>query len=170
MFDWVLNTHTSEVDNKDTRRTTFMFFLCFFCWLWTNFVHWFSCIFDTFHKLMFPLFWTSKHHLGKVLKIEKKRWRNTIVNCFNWKNFGIKNVLLITKKNIIHCKTVQRKTRSVRLIKAWVRNVLFWLFGTKYFEKKFNLELFYLTIVSRTFILMSYYALPTFLKLLVLKK
>ena len=29
----------------------------------------------------------------------------------------------------------------------------FWLFRTKYFEKKFNLQLFYLPTVSRTFIL-----------------
>ena len=59
MFDWVLNTYTPEVDNKDTRTTSFMLFMCFYCWLWTNLVHWFSCIFDIFHKLMFSLFWTS---------------------------------------------------------------------------------------------------------------
>ena len=56
MFDWVLNTYTPEVDNKDTRTTSFMLFLCFYCWLWTSLVHWFSCTFDIFYKLMFPLF------------------------------------------------------------------------------------------------------------------
>ena len=42
-----------------------------------------------------------------------------------------------------------------------------WLFQTKCFEKKFNLQLFYLPTVSRTLILS--WALPTSLKL-VLKK
>ena len=43
-----------------------------------------------------------------------------------------------------------------------------WLFRTKYFEKKFNLQLFYLPIVSQTFILSwAYHALPASLKLLV---
>ena len=97
MFDWVLNTYTPEVDNKDTRTTSFMLFLCFYYWLWTNLVHWFSCIFDIFHKLMFPLFWPSKHHLGKVLKIEKNRWHNTLLKCLSRKSFGIKNVLQITE-------------------------------------------------------------------------
>ena len=72
MFDWVLNTYTPEADNKDTRTTSFMLFLCFYRWLWTSLNHLFLCVFDIFHKLMFPLFWTSKYHLGKVLKIEKK--------------------------------------------------------------------------------------------------
>ena len=73
MLVWGLNTYTSEADNKDTRKTYFMLFLYFYCWRWTNFVHWFSCIFDIFHKLMFPLFWTSKRNLGMVLRIEKNR-------------------------------------------------------------------------------------------------
>ena len=38
-------------------------FLCFYCWLSTNFVYWFSCIFNILQKFMFPLFWTSKCHL-----------------------------------------------------------------------------------------------------------
>ena len=96
MFDWVLNTYTPEVDNKDTTTTSFMLFLCCYCWLWTNLVQWFSCIFDIFHKLMFPLFWTSNHHLVKVLKIEKNRWHNTLLLCLSRKSFGIKNVLKMT--------------------------------------------------------------------------
>ena len=88
----VFNTYTPEVDNKDT-RTTSLLFLCFYCWLWTNLVHWFSCIFDIFYKLMFPLFWPNKNHLGKVLKIEKNRWHNTLLQCLRRKGFGIKNVL-----------------------------------------------------------------------------
>ena len=56
MSDWVLNTYTSEVDNKDNRTTSFMLLLCFYCWLWANFVHWFSCIFDMFHRLIFHCF------------------------------------------------------------------------------------------------------------------
>ena len=90
MFDWILSTCTSEVDKKDTRATSFMLFLCFYCWLWTSSVHWFSCIFDLFHKLMFPLF-----HLGKVLKIEKNRWHNTLLKILSSKSFGIKTVLQI---------------------------------------------------------------------------
>ena len=81
MFDWVHNTYTSEGNNKNTRTTSFMLFLCFYCWLWTNFVHWFSCIFDIFHKIMFLLFWTCKHYLRKVLEIEKNRWHNTLLKC-----------------------------------------------------------------------------------------
>ena len=56
MFDWVLNTYTSEFDNKDSRTTSFMLFLCFYCWLWIIFVHWFSCIFDMSHKFIFHCF------------------------------------------------------------------------------------------------------------------
>ena len=97
MFDWILNTSTPKVDNEDTRTTSFALFLCFYCWLWTNLVHWFSCIFDIFHKLMFPLFWPSKHHLGKVLKTEKNRWHNTLLKCLSRKSFGVKNVLQITE-------------------------------------------------------------------------
>ena len=43
-----------------------------------------------------------------------------------------------------------------------------WLFRMEYFEKKFNLQLFYLPIVSQTFILSwAYHALLASLKLLV---
>ena len=66
---WVLNTYTPEVDNKDTRTTSFMLFLCFYCWLWTNLVHRFSCIFDIFHKLMFPLFWPNNRNDSRINKI-----------------------------------------------------------------------------------------------------
>ena len=76
MFDWVLNTYIPEVDNIDTRTTSFMLFMCFYCLLWTNLVHWLSCIFDIFRKLTFPLFWTIKQHLEKILKIEKSKWHN----------------------------------------------------------------------------------------------
>ena len=115
MFDYVLNTYTPEVDNKDTKTWYFVSFMCFYCWLWTNLVHCFSCIFDIFRKLTFPLFWTSKHHLGKVLKIEKNRWHNTLPKCSRRKRFGIKNVLQITEmiqeQNIVQCKI-----RSARAI------------------------------------------------------
>ena len=40
MFDWVLNNHKSEVDDKDTRRSSLTLFLCFYCWPQTNFGHW----------------------------------------------------------------------------------------------------------------------------------
>ena len=86
MFDWVLNGYTPEVDNKDTKTTSFMLFLSFYYWLWTNLVHWFSCIFDIFHKIMFLLFWTSKHHLGKVLN----RRHDKLLKCLSKKIFGIK--------------------------------------------------------------------------------
>ena len=67
---------------------------------------------------------------------------------------------------------------SLSLLKACVRyfslflkeQCVSWLFRTKYFEEKFNLQLFYLPTVSRTFIILSYNALPAFSKLLVLKK
>ena len=95
MFDWVLNTYTSEVDNKDNRTTSFMLFLCFFCWLWTNFVHWFSCIFDMFHRLIFNCFEQINIIWEKVLKIEKNRWQNTLLKYSSRKSFGIKNVLQI---------------------------------------------------------------------------
>ena len=96
IFDWVVNTCTPEVGKKDIRTTSFMLFLCF-CWFWTNLVHWFSRVFDIFHKLMFPLFWTSKHHLRKIFKNEKNRSHNTLLKCLSRKSFGIKNNLQTTE-------------------------------------------------------------------------
>ena len=43
----------------------------FYCWLSTDFLHWFSCIFNIFQKFIYPLFWTSKRHLGRVSKTLK---------------------------------------------------------------------------------------------------
>ena len=97
MFDWVLNTYTPEVDKKDTRTTSFLLLMCFYFWLWTNLVQWFSCIFDIFRKLMFSLFSKSKQHLGKVLKNARNRWHNTLLKRFRKKGFGIKNVLQIAE-------------------------------------------------------------------------
>ena len=39
---------------------------------------------------MFPLFWTSKHYLEKVSKIEKNKWHNALLKCSSRKSFTIK--------------------------------------------------------------------------------
>ena len=136
-------TDTSENDDENT-KTTSITFLRFYCRLWTNFVHWFSCIFNifqkfsfkdifivcnldneliiriyrlhtksiyiglvwsrwiriisSFQKFMFPLFWTSKRHLGRVSKTEKNRWLNTLLKCSIRKSFGIKIFSQITTR------------------------------------------------------------------------
>ena len=97
MFNWVLKIYTSEVDNKDSRGTCFMLFLCFYCWLWTNFVHWFSCIFDIFHKLIFHCFGQVSTIWERFLILKKNRSHNTLLKCLSRKSFGIKNVLQITE-------------------------------------------------------------------------
>ena len=90
-----INAHPSEFHEKDTRATSLSLFLCFNCWLWTNFVNSFSCIINIFHKFMLPLFLRSKHHLGRISKIKKNRWCNTFLKCSIKKIFGTKNVLQI---------------------------------------------------------------------------
>ena len=89
----------SEVDNKDTTAKSLMLFLGFYCWLWTNFVHWCSWIFDIFHKFMFSLFLTNKHHPGRVSKIEKNRWHKTLLKCSSRKCFGIKKCFAYNNDN-----------------------------------------------------------------------
>ena len=66
MFDWVLNTHTSEVNNKDNVIVLFLLTLEIFGTL--DFKH-ISHILHKFYKFLFPLFWTTKHCLGSFLKI-----------------------------------------------------------------------------------------------------
>ena len=47
---------SSNVDVWLGPQYLLMLFLCFYGWLWANFVHWFSCIFDMFHKHIFHCF------------------------------------------------------------------------------------------------------------------
>ena len=51
-----------------------------------------------------------------------------------------------------------RLKACVRYFSLFLKEYVSWLFRTKYFEIKFNLQLLYLPIVSRAFILLSYHA------------
>ena len=55
-----------------------------------------------------------------------------------------------TQRTMVSCFFLKVCVRYFSLI---LKECCFWLFPTKYFEKKFNLQLFYVPIVSRIFIL-----------------
>ena len=84
------------------------------------------------------------------------RGKNNKINRLNERCLQIilsdKNPLLLNYWNMI---TLPQFIKAcVRYFSLFLKeHGVSWLFRTKYFEKKFNLQLFYLPIVSRTFIL-----------------
>ena len=116
---------------------------------------------------------SSAYVRGKYKQMQLKTPANTNIFKVSNKNIikGISPNLTVNQQN--HSTSILFFKACVRYFSLFLKYKCFSLLvRTKYIEKKFNLKLFFLPTVSRTFILsyLGYHSLPTCLKLLVWKK
>ena len=100
-------------------------------------------------------FWFIYQSMGGMSMVKTLTWRDICCSCGCLLLFYCENTWLSAKYHnykILYYKVLFKA--CVRYFSLFFKKqYVSWLFRTKYFEKKFNLQLLYLPTVSRTFIL-----------------